>query len=357
MKTIENIRRDLHKIPEVGFKEYKTKEYILNYLKGRNLEIFEFSSTGIAVYFNFNKRKTICLRTELDALPINEENDVSYKSIHQNFMHACGHDGHMAILLSLIDDICEEKVKPKHNVLFLFQPSEEINGGSLEVIKSSVLEKFKVDEIYALHIWPNLEKGEIFTKVELFAEPIEFYIEIRGKNSHVGSFKEGKDALYTGIELLHKIKKETNLIENAIVHIGEVFASGQRNIVCDNFLAKGTIRIFDKGTKTKIYQIIEKHQKILQKQYNLEININYNYSLFPLINTPDLVNKSLEYGVKLLELPYFQSEDFSLYLQKIKGVYFLLGGGNIPPLHSSNFNFDEEILKYGKTFFVKLLTN
>jgi hippurate hydrolase len=357
MKTIENIRRDLHKIPEVGFKEYKTKKYILNYLKGRNLEIFEFSSTGIDVYFHFNKRKTICLRTELDALPINEENDVSYKSIHQNFMHACGHDGHMAILLSLIDDICEEIVKPKHNVLFLFQPSEEISGGGLEVINSGVLEKYKVEEIYALHIWPNLEKGEIFTKVELFAEPIEFDIEIRGKNSHVGSFKEGKDALYTGIELLHDIKKETNLIGNTIFHIGEVFAYGQRNIVCDNFLSKGTIRVFDDNSKNSIFKIIEKHRKRLKKQYNLEINVNYNYSLFPLINTPNLINKSLEYGVELLEKPYFHSEDFSLYLQKIKGVYFLLGGGDIPPLHSSNFNFDEEILNVGKELFIKVITN
>ena len=357
MKTIYEIRKDLHKIPEIGFNEFKTKNYILNYLKGRDLEIFEFAKTGISVYFNFNKSKTICLRAELDALPIKEENNLTYKSIHPTMMHACGHDGHMAILLSLIDDICERKVKSTYNILFLFQPSEEITGGSLEVIRSGVLEKYNVEEIYALHIWPKLEKGKIFTRKELLSEPIEVDFEIRGKSSHVASYKEGKDALYTGIELLHDIKKETDLIGNTIFHIGEVFAYGQRNIVCDNFLSKGTIRVFDDNSKNSIFKIIEKHRKRLKKQYNLEINVNYNHSLFPLINTQDLINKSLEYGVKLLEKPYFHSEDFSLYLKKIKGVYFLLGGGDIPPLHSSNFNFDEDILNVGKELFIKVLTN
>ena len=357
MKTIYEIRKDLHKIPEIGFNEYKTKGYILDYLKGRNLEIFEFAKTGISVYFNFNKSKTICLRAELDALPIKEENNITYKSTHQNMMHACGHDGHMAILLSLIDDICANKINPEYNILFLFQPSEEITGGSLEVIKSGVLEKYNVEEIYALHIWPKLEKRKIFTRKELLAKPIEFDLEVIGKSSHVGAYKDGKDALYTGIELLHEIKKETNLIDNAIFHIGEVFAHGQRNIVCNNFLAKGTIRVFDAYTENNIFKIVEKYQKKYKKQYNIEINVNYNYSLFPLINTHSLVNKSLKYDVELLEEPYFHSEDFSLYLQKIKGVYFLLGGGDIPPLHSSNFNFDEEILNVGKELFIKVLTN
>ncbi len=357
MKTINKIRRDLHRIPEIGFKEYKTKEYILNYVEGKRVEIFEFSNTGIAIYFNLNKKKTICLRAELDGLPINEENGVDYKSIHNNMMHACGHDGHMAILLSLIDDIYEKKVIPQSNVLFLFQPSEEINGGSLEVIKCGVLDKYKVEEIYALHIWPKLEKGKVYTRTELLSEPIEFNLEIRGKASHVGSYKDGKDALYTGIELLHRIKKETNLIDNAILHIGEIFANGQRNIVCDNFLAKGTIRVFDNKTKSKILNIVEKHANYYKNKENLEIIISTDSSLFALINSSFLINKFLKYGVQILDYPFFHSEDFSLYLTKIKGVYFLLGGGNIPPLHSSNFDFDEDILLKGKELFVNIITH
>ena len=121
---MKKIREDLHKIPELSFKEYKTKEYILSFLNNRVENIIEIGDTGLGIYFDFKKEKTICLRCEMDALPIKEENDVEYKSTFENQMHACGHDGHMAILLSLIDDILENKVKPLHNVLFLFQPQK-----------------------------------------------------------------------------------------------------------------------------------------------------------------------------------------------------------------------------------------
>ena len=355
---MKKIREDLHKIPELSFKEYKTKEYILSFLNNRVENIIEIGDTGLGIYFDLKKEKTICLRCEMDALPIKEENDVEYKSTFENQMHACGHDGHMAIRLSLIDDILENKVKPLHNVLFLFQPSEEVFGGSELVIKTKILDDYQVDEIYGLHIWPNLPEGEIFTrKKELLSEPIEFDIEIKGKNAHVASSFEGKDALYVGVELLHDIKKETNLIDESIVHIGEVYSYGQRNIVSDNFLSKGTIRVFSSNIKNRILDIINRWCNFYKRTFDVDINLVINSSYASLINNEELVSKSLKYGVRLLKYPYFHSEDFSLYLQKIKGVYFLLGCGNVSPLHSSTFNFNEDILVKGKELFINLLLN
>ena len=204
----------------------------------------------------------------------------------------------------------------------------------------------------------NLPEGEIFTRrKELLAEPIEFNIEIRGKNAHVASSYLGMDALYVGVELLHDIRKETKLIDESIVHIGEVYSYGQRNIVSDNFLAKGTIRVFSPLIKNRILEIINRWCNFYKSTFGVEINLVINSSYSSLINNTELVDKSLKYGVKLLKYPYYHSEDFSLYLQKIKGVYFLLGGGNIPPLHSNNFNFNEKILDKGKELFIKIITN
>ena len=352
---MKQIRQDLHKIPELGFKEYKTKQYILDRLKGR-CEIIEIGRTSFGVYFNFFKERTITLRAELDALPIIEDNDITYKSTHEGCMHACGHDGHMAILISLIEDILDKKIDCTSNVLFLFQASEETIGGSEEILKSGILDEYKVSEIYGMHIWPNLPKGEIFTKSgSLLSKPTEFDIDIIGKSTHVATYYQGKDALHIGVELLHDIKKETRLIDNTIVHIGEVYSHGQRNIVSDNFLCKGTIRTFDDKLLLRICEIINRWINFYSDTYDVKINLMVNSSLSSLVNDESLVEESLRYGVKLIDYPYFHSEDFSLYLNKYKGVYFLLGAGNVPSLHNSRFNFDEGILEKGKSLFVNLL--
>ena len=354
---MKKYRRDLHQIPEIGFKEYETKEYILNNIKKEKSQIIEIGETSFGVYFNLDKENTICLRSELDALPIEEKNEVDYKSNHFNMMHACGHDGHIAILLSLINDIELELIKPKCNVLFLFQASEEIYGGSLEVIQSGIFERCNVKEIYALHIWPNLPKGKIYTKKdEILAKSTEFDIDIRGKNTNVACFKDGKDALSIGVELLHDIKKETRLISSSIVHIGELYSVGQRNIVCDNFSCKGTIRTFSNITLNRICDIISRWVNFYKEVYDVQIDLIINSNNQSVINTNELVEISYSFGVIELERPYFNSEDFSLYLQIIPGVYFLLGAGEVPPLHSSNFNFDEDILQKGKELFVNLIT-
>ena len=354
---MKELRRELHKIPEIGFNEFKTKDFILNYFKDKEVNIINIGETGLGIYFNVNKEKTICYRAELDALPIDEENETEYKSKHLGYMHACGHDGHMAILLSLIDDILNKSIIPNYNILFLFQPSEEINGGAESVIKSKILKECKVDEIYALHIWPNLPQGEIYTRYnELLAKATEFDITVEGRSAHVGDLLKGKDALDVGVKLIYQIKNEISSIDNCIVHFGLIESGKQRNIVSNIFITKGTIRTFDDKVFSKIIDIINRNVNYFSQTYDMEINLKINSSMCPLINDNELVKKTFKYGVKLLKYPYYQGEDFSLYLKEIRGVYFLLGAGNVSPLHSSTFDFDESILNKGKELFIKLIT-
>lgn len=351
------IRRELHRIPEIGFKEFKTKEYILSFLKEMDVEIIKIGETGLIIYFNLNKEKTICFRSELDGLPINEESGSEYKSEINGYMHACGHDGHMAILLSLIKDVYNKEIEPTSNLVFLFQPSEEINGGAESILKSNVLDSLNVDEIYALHIWPNLPSGQIYTRMGyLLSKPTEFDISISGISSHVGNLLDGKDALDVGIKLANQIKNDARIISNSIVHIGQINSGNQRNIVSNNFLAKGTIRTYDDATYNFIFNMINQNINYFSKTYDIVIDLKIVSSICALENDENLVRKSVKLGAKILKYPYFHSDDFALYLKKYKGVYFLLGGGNIPPLHSSCFDFDEEILIKGKDFLVKLIT-
>lgn len=176
------IRRDLHKIPEVGFREFKTQKYIMDFLTELNLPYQITANTGLACYLNMHQGTTIALRSDMDGLPITEENNVDYKSLHEGFMHACGHDGHITMLLLYAKYIIEEKITLPNNVLLLFQPAEEGPGGAKKIIEEGVLAKYEVKHIFGLHLSPDHPFGTIASKAgEFFASGIEFFIRVTGK--------------------------------------------------------------------------------------------------------------------------------------------------------------------------------
>ena len=152
----------LHQIPEEGFNEYKTQKYIVNELKKLNCKIYELDSTGILAFFDYDTSETIAFRCELDGINVEEETNLEYKSLHKGMMHACGHDGHMAILLGLGRVL--SNIKCPRNVCLIFQPSEEKYGGALKVIESSIYKQLNIKEVYGLHLWPNLKSGVIASR-------------------------------------------------------------------------------------------------------------------------------------------------------------------------------------------------
>lgn len=163
MKETKKYRRDLHQIPEIGLQEFKTQKYLISTLEKMGFSPIKIYNTGLYVYKDYGSTETIMFRADIDALPITECNEVDFKSTHSGFMHACGHDGHMAMLLGFADFI-KDQTSLKRNVLLVFQPAEEGPGGAHEVVKTGLLEKYNVQEVYGIHLFPNYPEGTIVTK-------------------------------------------------------------------------------------------------------------------------------------------------------------------------------------------------
>ena len=349
MMDLVKIRRDLHQIPEVGFKEYQTSQYIEKILKTFSCQIYH-CHTGLIAYFDFHQDSTLAYRCELDGLPIQEENSISYRSKNQN-MHACAHDGHMAIALGICQYLNQTNEQFPHNFAIIFQPSEESYGGSLEIIKSSYLEKLNVKKILSLHFFPKLTKRQFFTKDVPFSSSREINIILRGKSVHVGNKKQGIDALLIASKLVVNLDKFNT--SNTIVHFGSFSSQGARNVVSPQVELKGTIReIKTTNILNKIKKIIDKYQK----KYHIDINLEASKYLPSLVNNIELINKGKKFiDIHQLTKTYFQSEDFSLYTNKYPCLYLLYGLGDSDYLHSSKFNFDDQILNHCLSQVIKLL--
>ena len=180
MNHATQFRRDLHRIPEISFREWKTKAYLLEVLKGLKCEIEEVLETGVCAFFDAGKSKTLAFRADMDALPTQEKNDCSYRSAHEGKMHACGHDGHMAMVLALAKCLAERKERLKTNVLLVFQPAEETTGGAKLICESGVFEQYHVRAIYGFHLWPGFQAGEVVSRPgPLLANPRHRFLTVR----------------------------------------------------------------------------------------------------------------------------------------------------------------------------------
>lgn len=346
--NLETDYKALHQIPEIGFNEYKTKEYILSRLKKLNCQTFEVGKTGLIAFFNFYATKTIAFRAELDGLSILEENEVEYKSIHEGYMHACGHDGHMSIALSLCDYLNEHKCP--NNICVIFQPSEEICGGALEIVNSNNFKQLNIKEIYALHVWPNLKEGLIYSKSgSMLASSTEIDIEIIGKSAHIANYSEGIDSIKIANELLSRLSSSNDIIFNC----GKIVTKGSRNSVCSYALLECSLRSFSITKKYFFLEMLTRISKELAKKYSVNIYINSekylpvvsnDYGLF--VKYSNLINEVTE--------PFYQAEDFSVYSSFSKTLFFLLGIGKTECLHSSKFIFDTNILKKGLELFINI---
>ena len=346
--NLEKDYKELHKIPEIGFKEYKTKEYILNRLKQLNTKIYEVGQTGLIAFFDFNEIKTIAFRAELDGLNIKEENDLEYKSIYEGFMHACGHDGHMSIALSLCDWL-NENTAP-NNVCVIFQPSEEIFGGALEVVNSNIFKQLNIKEIYALHLWPTLKEGVIYSKSgSLLASSTEIDIQIVGKSAHIANYNEGIDSIKVANDFLSRLSSSHDLIFNC----GKIITKGSRNTVCADILLECSLRSFSVTKKYFFLEMLSRIAKELVKKYSVNIYINSEKYLPVVTNDYGLFLKNNNLINEITE-PFYQSEDFSLYSNYAKTLFFLLGTGDTECLHSSKFMFNLELLQKGLDLFINI---
>ncbi|MGB9779844.1 M20 metallopeptidase family protein [Caldanaerobacter sp.] len=361
-KEAIDLRRKIHMHPELGFEEIKTSEMVYNYLKELGIEVKRIAKTGVVGLLRGDGKKTIAIRADMDALPIQEENEVEYASKIPGKMHACGHDVHTAILMATAKVL--SRVNLKGNVKFIFQPAEETTGGALPMIEEGVLEDPKVDAIIGLHVDPDVEVGQIgITYGKAYAASDMFDIVVKGKSSHGAQPHKGVDALVISANIINAIQtivsRNTNPLTPLVITVGTINGGYARNIIADRVNMSGIIRILEENMKEEVVKSVEKICRDIANSYGGEVEFKRMKGYPLLINDvkfTDLVKESArmilgEKGV--VEVPPSMGvEDFAYFLQRVPGTFYKLGCGNRGkginnPLHSSKFDVDERCIKVG----------
>ena len=367
-------RRELHQIPEVGFQEFETAKMISNYLTSFNINhSTKVGITGIIADIFFGTGPVLAFRADMDGLPIQENNDFSFTSKKNGFSHACGHDGHMAILLGVINIISNiEKTKYKGTLRFIFQPAEEGFAGALKMIDAGCLSN--VDEIYGLHLWNYQPTGEIGVKEgPITAIADNFTITIIGKGGHGAAPQGTQDSILISSQLITMlqsiISRNINPIENAVLSVGKINGGNNFNIIADQVTIQGTVRAYKTEIKKTIKERIIEIIRGLEISFNCNIVLDYddNISYPPTVNHLNQVKKVLKASNRVIPSgktsPYLSmvGEDFSYYLEKVPGCLFFVGSSLDNqntldrPHHSSKFDFDEKALLVGASIFLNLI--
>jgi len=363
-QEIIDIRRRIHAYPEIGLEEYVTAKFISDKLKELGLQVKTgVGHTGVVgLLMGKNPGKTILLRADMDCLKLEEKNEVSFKSTRPGLMHACGHDGHVAWLLGAAIILTELKKHINGNIKFVFQPSEENATGAAEMIKDGVLENPKVDYALGAHVWPTLPSGKIgMKKGAIMAATAFFKIIIHGKGAHAASPHISIDPIslgvqiYTGLQLI--VSRRLDPLEAAVLTIGKFEAGTANNIIPDNAILEGTVRSLAPYLSEKINAMMEEVIKGICDANGAMYEFIYDEYHPVLVNDPKVIDALMEATVELLgeeslvrlDKGSMAGEDFSAFLQTTKGAYIWIGNENADlgtdkPLHSSNFNIDEDIL-------------
>lgn len=357
MRIIED-RRTLHRIPELELNLPKTMEYLKNALSPLNCAVFVPMDSALCAWFDFGADKAIAFRADCDALPISEKNDLPYASCHPGIMHACGHDGHMAILLELARRLSEKESLP-HNILLVFQPGEESPGGAKNICQTGIFEKYGVCAIFGLHLWPGLESGKVFSRrKELMSRSSEVNVDIYGKSAHIAKASEGLDAVLAGTEFYRRaIAMEQTLPKETyrLLKFGKFHSGTARNTLSDHTHMEGSLRAFQDEVFENLRDNLFAIASDVEKETGCTVKISMSDGYPAILNPDDIFDRAMavaDFGE--LAQPSMTSEDFSWYQRYVPGMFFFLGLGDTPALHADNFCFDETILAKGADFFENL---
>lgn len=371
-KIIENMlinRQNLHKIPELGLEEFKTQAYLKEKLRYLGFEPIEVCGTGLLIFIEGIKNETYAYRTDIDGLPIDENTGLDFSSIHKGKMHACGHDGHMSILLAFAEYLSEyiKNKKLEKNILLIFQPAEEGPGGAKLIIQEGILEKYNVKAIFALHLFPNIEEGTIACKSgAMMAQTGEVDIEIKGRSGHGAMPHTSIDSILISAKLIEAyqsiLSRNINPMDNAVLSFGKITGGTVRNIIAEKVRIEGTARTFSREEFDFLMDKICKINRGFEQAFGVSIEEDIR-PLYPaIINSKKLYNKFLNAvnGMPYKEIePIMLAEDFSFYQEKIPGLFFFLGTKNDElalnkSLHNSAFNFNEKVLGKGLEVYINL---
>ena len=364
-------RRDFHQYPELGFEEHRTSSIIAETLISFGMSPKTgVGKTGVTADLNFGEGPTIALRADMDALPMQETSGLSFSSKHDGVMHACGHDGHMAMLLGAAKILSQMDKELTGTIRFIFQPAEEGEGGARYMIEDGCLEG--VDEIYGIHVWNYQPVGEVGAKEgPILAAADLFDIIIKGVGGHGATPQGTVDAVIVAAHLIQALQtivsRNTNPLESTVITIGEINGGHNFNIIADKVRLAGTTRAYTKENRTMIKRRMQEIIDGIAKSFGAEITFNYTDGYPPTINHAGPVKKVLQAAGKVVGPgagePYLSmgGEDFSYYLQKVPGCFFFVGSapdGQMQfstPHHCSHFNMDESALSVGTSVYLHLV--
>jgi len=364
------LRRHFRTYPEVAGEEVETQQKIIAELRALGLQPRPAGGTGvIADIPGALPGRTVAIRADIDALPVPDECDKPYRSQHPGKSHACGHDGHTAMLLGAARILTGIRERLPGRVRLLFQPSEEKNpGGALGLIADGALEG--VDVIIGGHLWQSLKTGQIgITYGRMMASPDEFVITVKGRGGHGSMPQQTVDSLLVGAQLVVALNtivgRSVDPLEQAVLSVcafnsGEVF-----NIIPDTALLRGTVRTFEQGLADHIFRRIAQTAKGVCEAAGAECVVEKIPGYPPLVNSPEVVKVLAAVGSKVLGdagvievRPAMGGEDFSHYLQHVPGAFVFIGAGNetkglIYPHHHPRFDFDEDAMEGGVEIMVR----
>lgn len=422
LDRLTQFRRDLHRIPELDFDLPQTIAYVRGVLEGLSCQVFSPCASCVCAFFDVDAAlgrpagPATAIRADMDALPICEKSGAPFASEHAGKMHACGHDGHMAMALAAAcwvdeqlkaadaggeaagmhgDAATSAPVGPrasapgmpsagssaaeeagnlpageKHapvlprNVLFVFQPAEETTGGAKTVCESGVFERYRVDRIFGFHLWPDLPEGVVASRPgALLARSSETTLTVRGVSSHIAKHREGRDALLAAARFICAADQATSALNAedpegpCLLKFGHMASGTVRNAIAADAVVEGSLRVFSDSMSDRARAAVRACADEACASCGCTYDLRFSEGYPPVVNDPQLFALAAEAldGVQLIPEPLLIAEDFAFYQRHLPGVFFLLGTGTGIPLHADTFNFDERVLLRGLATYRRLL--
>jgi amidohydrolase len=363
------LRRDFHEHPELGMEEFRTSKSVAKLLIEWGIETHtEIGKTGVVGVLKGNKPgRSIGLRADMDALPMEERTNLPFSSKNPGVMHACGHDAHTTMLLGAARYLAEKR-DFSGTAIFIFQPAEEGLGGARAMLADKLFERFPCDEVYGMHNWPTGELGKVSIKPGIAMAGADFFdIHIRAYGSHAAMPHISKDPIVIASSLVAQLQtivsRNVPPIEPLVLSVTKIHAGTAYNVIPSDCVVSGTMRYFSKEMANMVRQRMSDLTAGLAKSYGVEIDI-VNQEIFDvLINNEDLSHEMLDIASEIVGTDNVAlrpnviagSEDFADMLKVVPGAYCNLGHGGTVPLHNDGFILDEDILPIGASIYAKII--
>lgn len=355
LEYMKTIRRTIHTHPCLSGKEHETAAYLAAELQKLGYTPVSCAETGLYADLNTDPEKPwILFRADIDALPVQEKTGLPFASENPGVMHACGHDGHAAMLMGAAK-VLRAKANIPYSIRFVFQPSEEIGGGAKRMIEADCLPENTL-AAFASHIWPAVPVGQIAVKHGTqMASNDRFAVHFTGKSAHCAMRREGKDALQAGVDMVRALDRVPDALppeESALVFAGHMSAGSSYNVVAEDCVIDGTVRTMSAEARDCAEKEICRLTQAIATQHNVHGDVEY-VRQYPLLQAND---EAVDCLLKILPqavqwpAPFLTAEDFAFFTERVPGVILLLGSGDAEhtePLHSARFTFDESLMLHG----------